>query len=409
MARDEPTLLHVDLDAFFASVEQLLDPALRGRPVIVGGLGRRGVVSAASYEARRFGVTSAMPMSRARRACPEGVFLPPRIDEYGRYSRAVMEVLRSVTPLVEPLSIDEAFLDIAGARRMYGTGAEIGALLRRRVLAETGLTASVGVATTKFLAKIASDMAKPDGMLVIRAGTEVEFLSPLPVERLWGVGPATLIRLERMGVGTIGDVADVPLEALVAALGEASGRHLHALAHNVDDRSVQTRRVAKSIGAEETFGVDLRSMRDIERELVRLTDRVASRVRSAGVAARTITVKVRYADFDTVTRALTLDEPVDTAASVLRAARSLVAGAEPARGVRLLGVHASQLAAPGPVQPTLDLGGDLASDADRLRRESAVERAIDEVRTRFGAASVGSATLLPRPDPSGPGDGAAKG
>ncbi len=402
-------MLHVDLDAFFASVEQLLDPSLRGRPVVVGGLGRRGVVSAASYEARRFGVKSAMPTSRARRACPEGVFLPPRIAEYGRYSRSVMEVLRSVTPLVEPLSIDEAFLDVAGARRMHGTGPEIGTLLRRRILEATGLTASVGVATTKFLAKIASDMAKPDGMLVVDAGTEVDFLARLPVERLWGVGPATLARLDRMGVGTVGDVAELPLESLVAALGDAHGRHLHALSHNIDERDVQTRRVAKSIGAEETYGADLSASQDLDRELVRLADRVASRMRGAGVSARTITVKVRYGDFDTITRALTLDEPVDTAASVLRVARSLVEGAELARGVRLLGVHASQLGPPGPVQTTLDLGGELAADAERSRRESAVERAVDEVRTRFGAGSVRSATLLPRPDPSGRGDPVAKG
>lgn len=415
MQRGEATMLHLDLDAFFASVEQVLDPTLRGRPVIVGGLGGRGVVSAASYEARRFGVHSAMPMSRARRSCPEGVFLPPRFAEYERYSTTVMTLLRSVTPLVEPLSIDEAFLDVAGARRLYGTAAEIGALLRERIRDETGLTASVGAATTKFLAKIASDMAKPDGMLVVAAGRESEFLRPLPVEKLWGVGPATFERLERMGVRTIGDVADVPLDALVAALGDASGTHLHALAHNLDGRAVETHRAAKSIGAEETFAVDLTAAAELDRELLRLTDRVMSRVRSAGVTARTVTVKVRYADFETVTRARTLDTPSDTAATVLRVARSLLGCVDLARGVRLLGVHASQLKHHGPVQPMLDLGGDIAADARRSRREAAVESAVDEVRARFGADSVGSATLLRLPgravhgEPGERGDATAKG
>jgi len=395
LARTEATMLHVDLDAFFASVEQVLEPTLRGRPVIVGGLGGRGVVSAASYEARRFGVHSAMPMSRAQRACPEGVFLPPRFAEYERYSRSVMAVLRSVTPLVEPLSIDEAFLDVAGARRLYGTATEIGALLRGRIRDETGLTASVGVATTKFLAKIASDMAKPDGMLVVAAGRELEFLHPLPVERLWGVGPATFARLERMGVRTVGDVAEVPLDALVAVLGNASGRHLHALAGNVDERPVKTRRVAKSIGAEETFGADLTAAPELDRELMRLVDRMTSRLRTAGVVARTVTVKVRYADFETATRARTLDDPADTAAAVLRVARSLLDGAELGRGVRLLGVHASQLTQRSPVQPALDLGSDVNADVVRDLREAAIESAVDEVRARFGA---GSATLLGRPD-----------
>ena len=402
MARAETNLLHLDLDAFFASVEQMLDPSLLGRPVIVGGLGGRGVVSAASYEARHYGVHSAMPMSRAQRACPDGVFLPPRFGEYERFSGEVMSILRSVTPLVEPLSIDEAFLDVAGARRLHGTGPEIAQLLRRRIRAETGLTASVGVATTKFLAKIASDMAKPDGMLVVEAGGELDFLHPLPVEKLWGVGPATFARLERMGVRTVGDVADVPVGALIAALGNAAGRHLHSLASNVDERAVETSRRAKSIGAEETFGSDLTTAVAVDRELIRLVDRVASRARAAGVLVRTITVKVRYGDFETVSRARTLDEPADTSAAFLRVARELVAGLPVARGVRLLGVHASQLAPPGPVQPTLDLGGDIAVDPERSRRESAVQRAVDEVRARFGAGSVRPGTHVPRPRGDGP-------
>src|SRR4051812_28668372 len=228
--RDAPSILHLDLDAFFASVEQLADPTLRGRPVVVGGLGNRGVVAAASYEARRFGIHSAMPMARARRACPDAVFLSPRFDAYSDASNEVMAVMRDVTPLVEPISLDEAFLDVAGAQRSLGSGPEIGQLLRQRIRQETGLTASVGAATTKLLAKLASDSAKPDGLLVVAPGHEREFLHPLPVTRLWGVGPATRRRLERFGVATVGDLAKIPEPTLVRELGASAGAHLHALA-----------------------------------------------------------------------------------------------------------------------------------------------------------------------------------
>src|SRR4051794_27351904 len=233
------TILHIDLDAFYASVEQLADPSLRGRAVVVGGLGPRGVVAAASYEARRFGVQSAMPMARARRACPNGVFLAPRFDAYRDASRAVMTVLRSFTPLVEPIALDEAFLDVAGARRLHGTGPEIAAAIRARVRDDTGLVASVGVATTKFLAKLASDASKPDGLLVVEAGTELAFLHPLPVERMWGVGPATRRRLADLGVTTVAELAALPEDTLTSALGQAAGRHLHALAWNRDERAVE--------------------------------------------------------------------------------------------------------------------------------------------------------------------------
>ncbi len=236
VTRSEASILHVDLDAFYASVEQLDDPTLAGRPVVVGGTGNRGVVCAASYEARVFGVHSAMPTVRARRACPQAVYLPPRFDRYSEKSREVMAILNSFTPLVEQLSVDEAFLDVAGARRRSGTGAEIGAALREVVKRESGLTVSVGVATTKFLAKLASDLSKPDGLLVVEPGTERAFLSPLPVQRLWGVGPATLRRLERMGLHTIGEVAALPEDVLVAGLGVSLGAHLHALARNDDER-----------------------------------------------------------------------------------------------------------------------------------------------------------------------------
>ena len=390
--RREASILHVDLDAFFASVEQLDDPALRGRPVVVGGLGNRGVVAAASYEARSFGVHSAMPMARARRACPEGVFLAPRFDRYHAKSHEVMAILRSVTPLVEPLSIDEAFLDVAGARRHLGAGHDVAARLRARLRAETGLAASVGVATTKFLAKLASDMAKPDGLLVVAPGTEERFLTPLPVSRLWGVGPATLRKLHRIGVVTIGDVAKLPVEACVGALGSALGRHVHALAHNDDPREVVPDQEVKSIGAEETFAADLHERAACDRELVQLADKVALRLRRARVAARTVTLKVRFGDFETRTRSRTLPLATDASRLVLETARSLLDEFDTARGIRLLGISASQLGAPPPVQGVLDLDG-ASGEPDGTRR-AAAERAADEVRARFGERAVRPAVLV---------------
>jgi DNA polymerase-4 len=390
--RDSASILHIDLDAFFASVEQLLDPTLRGRPVVVGGLGPRGVVAAASYEVREFGVHSAMPMALARRACPHAVFLAPRFAEYSRYSVQVMEIMRSITPLVEPLSLDEAFLDVAGALRRLGDGPTIARDARRRILDETGLVASVGVATTKFLAKIASDLSKPDGLLVVEPGTEDAFLHPLPIGRLWGVGPATLRRLEALGVQTVGDVAALPESALVSALGAAHGTHLAQLARNIDDRGVTPEREAKSIGNEETFPTDVRSRAELERELVRLSDRVASRLRTAGLEARTVTLKLRFADFRTITRSRT--EPASTALStdVAGIARDLLAPIDLGSGIRLIGVSASQLAPPTERQGVLDLGGD-DPDANRERR-GAVEAAVDAVRARFGSDAVGAGSLV---------------
>ncbi len=392
--RDDATILHVDLDAFFASVEQLDDPSVRGRPVIVGGLGGRGVVSTASYEARRFGVRSAMPMARARKACPQAAFLTPRLARYGEKSREVMAVLTSISPLVEQLSIDEAFVDVAGARRMLGAPAEIAATIRRRVLEEVGLCVSVGAGSTKFLAKLASDLAKPDGVLLVEPGTERAFLAPLPVSRLWGVGPATLTKLERMGVRTIGDVAALDAQVLIGALGSGLGRHLRALARNDDGRAVVPEREAKSIGAEETFGADLHSSSACERELVRLADRACMRLRTAGSVARTINVKIRFADFETRTRARTLPEATDVSTVVLDVARELLAEFDVARGVRLLGVSLSQLDTQPATQTTFDLTGDGPSERVRTERWAAVERAVDEVRDRFGARAVRPATLV---------------
>lgn len=394
-ARTDATILHVDLDAFFAAVEQLDDSSLRGRPVIVGGLGNRGVVSTASYEARKFGVRSAMPMARARKACPQATFVSPRMSRYVDKSHEVMAILASISPLVEQLSIDEAFVDVAGARRMLGAPATIAAMIRRRVLGETGLCLSVGVASTKFLAKLASDLSKPDGVLVIEPGTEQAFLAPLPVSRLWGVGPATLTKLERIGLRTIGDVAALDENVLVASLGTSLGHHLHALAHNDDDRDVVPEREAKSIGAEETFDVDLRTLTACERELVRLTDRACARLRSAGFTARTVSLKIRFGDFETRTRGRTSAEATDVSTTFLAVAREMLADFDVGRGVRLLGVSLSQLDTISAVQTTLDLTGDVESDRSRrTERRAAVERAVDEVRDRFGLRAVRPATLV---------------
>jgi DNA polymerase-4 len=401
--RSEASILHVDLDAFYASVEQLLDPALRGRPVVVGGLGPRGVVSAASYEARPYGVHSAMPMAHARRAIPHAVFLAPRFAEYERFSTQVMEILRSITPLVEPISLDEAFLDVAGARRRLGDGPAIGMYARARIRDESGLVASVGVATTKFLAKIASDMAKPDGLLIVEPGEEDAFLHPLPLGRLWGVGPATLARLETLGVRTVGDIAKLPEATLVTALGAAHGSHLSQLAHNIDDRDVTPERATKSIGNEETFPRDVRVRADLEREIVRLADRVAGRLRHAGLAARTITLKVRFADFRTITRSRTEPEPTALSTDITAIARELLAAVDVAKGIRLLGISGSQLMTPARRQGVLDLGVDDADDG-RARR-GAVENAVDAVRARFGAGAVGAGSLVTSTPSTQDGDG----
>ena len=385
-ATGEPGILHVDLDAFFASVEQLDDPQLRGRPVIVGGTGPRGVVAAASYEARAFGVFSAMPVARARRLCPDGVYLPSRYERYAEKSREVMAILRSCTPLVEPLASDEAFLDVRGARRLLGTGPAIAALDKRRVRDETGLTASVGVASTKLLAKLASDLSKPDGLLVVDPATELEFLHPLPASRLWGVGPATQQRLERLGIRTIGDIARTDPVVLIRLLGGAVGRHLHELASNHDERAVQPDQEVKSIGTETTFPEDLVDAAAIEREVRRLADSTGARLRKAARAGRTVTLKLRFGDFRTITRSFTLAEP--TAETAVLAARAVelvqAVGAHEGfvAGVRLLGVTASNLSERQGAQ------GSLFDDPAPPSRLDAV---VDDLRSRFGDRVVGRA------------------
>jgi DNA polymerase IV len=398
----EPSIVHVDMDAFFVAVEVLDDPTLAGRPVVVGGTGDRGVVASASYEARAFGIQSAMPTSRARRLCPHAVFVPGHHDRYGDVSHRIMELLRSFTPLVEPLSLDEAFLDVTGARRLWGTGEEVAWLVRDRLREAEGLACSVGVATTKFLAKLASEAAKPrasldgvqagPGVVVVPAGGELAFLHPLPVRALWGVGPKTRERLDRLGVATVGDLARLRVETLVAAVGDAAGRHLHDLANGVDDRAVVPDQELKSVGHEETFAQDLHDHEALGRELVRLADAVGRRLRAQELAGRTVTIKVRFRDFTTITRSLTLPDPVDSGRDLARAAQDLLAPVDVSVGVRLIGVSASGLVGGGTRQLSLDGGADWseAGDADW----SSVDRAVDRVRDRFGADAIAPAASV---------------
>jgi DNA polymerase-4 len=380
------TILHVDLDAFYASVEVLDNPALAGKPVLVGGTGPRGVVAAASYEARRFGIHSAMPMARARRLCPQAVILPPRFDAYHAKSAEVQGIFKSFTPLVEPIALDEAFLDVTGAARLFGTGVEIGAAIRARVRSETGLTASVGVATTKLVAKLASEAAKPDGLRAIEPGTELAFLHPLPLRALWGVGPATEQRLARFGVTTIGDLAAVPEASLVDALGRAQGRQLHELAWGRDDRPVEPDRETKSISAEETFPRDVYDPEVLRAEARRLAGQVADRLTEHGLAGRTVTIKVRYPDFRTITRSMTGPEPTSAGADVARVAVELLARAELHLGVRLLGVGVSNLVTAPARQLTLDEAG----------ADAGVEQALESVRARYGPGAVTLGSEEPR-------------
>ena len=390
------SILHVDMDAFYASVEVLLDPSLAGKPVIVGGSGDRGVVASCSYEARAYGIHSAMPSARARRLCPHAVFLSGRFDVYSEYSRRIHEVFTSFTPLVEGIALDEAFLDVSGAHRLFGTGEEIAHTIRNRIRDELRLDCSVGVAAIKLIAKLASKAAKPKaslgglqpgaGVLVVPPGAELAFLHPLPVESLWGVGPATATRLRRFGVTTIGDLAAVPLESLVRALGQALGRHLHDLSQGRDPRPVEPAREVKSVSHEETYAHDFVEHEPLRAEAVRMSDAVAARLRKARLAGRTVTVKVRFHDFSTITRSHSFPAPVDTGPVIARAATSLLDQVDVSSGVRLLGVGVSNLVEDGARQLSLDDVGDEAAWTD-------ASRAVDEVRTRFGPGAVGPAAL----------------
>jgi DNA polymerase IV len=386
-SRPPEPILHVDLDAFYASVEVQKDPALVGRPVVVGGAGPRGVVMSASYEARRFGIRNAMPGVRARRLCPDAVFLPPDFEAYRTHSNRFREILLSVTPLVEPIALDEAFLDVAGAVRLFGTPPEIGERIRREVRAEVGVACSVGVAPTKLIAKLASRTAKPDGLVHVGAMEVPGFLDPLPARTLWGVGEKTVEVLDRLGVKTVGDLGRTPPAVLGRLIGEQHARDLQALAVGRDERDVVPYEPPKSIGHEETFDADLDAEEDLLREILSLSHRVAARLREDGYRSRTAVLKVRLANFTTLTRSRTLAAPTDVGADLNDVAAELYRALPGARRrVRLLGVQATGLVPAGAEQLAL-LRGERRGD---------VERAMDRIERRFGRGAAMPASLLDR-------------
>ena len=376
--------MHADLDAFFASVEQRDDVRLRGRPVIVGG----GVVLAASYEARAFGVRSAMGGSKARRLCPDAIVVPPRFEAYVEASKAVLAIFEDTAPVVEKMSIDEAFLDVRGMQDISGSPEQIAIALRRRVREQVGLPITVGVATTKLLAKICSAAAKPDGLLVIAPGEELAFLHPLAVERLWGVGPATASKLHARGIRTVGDIASAGEGALVAILGRASGSFLHNAAYNRDVRPVRSGRRRRSFGSQRALGRATRSPAELDAVLVALVDRVTRRMRRSGETGRTVVLRLRFGDFGRATRSHTLARPTSSSAPVLLAVRALLTVAMPVverRGLTLLGITLTGLERGAGEQLVLPLDGH-----DR----AALDAALDAVRERYGTAAIQRATLL---------------
>ncbi|GAA2466628.1 DNA polymerase IV [Winogradskya humida] len=385
------TILHVDMDAFFASVEVRRRPELRGRPVVVGGAGPRGVVSSASYEARRYGVRSAMPGARARALCPQAIFLPPDFSAYTEASRAVMAIFRDVTPLVEPLSLDEAFLDVAGAQRLLGRPAGIARAIRERVLAEQRLTCSVGVASSKFVAKLGSTRAKPDGMIVVPADQVLDFLHPLPVDALWGVGERAAEHLHRLGLKTVGDLAGAPLRMLRGSLGEASAAHLHELSWGRDSRRVVAEHEEKSIGAEMTYDIDVTDPATIQRSLLALAEKVGARLRAGGHVGRTVAIKIRMEDFRTVSRSRTLPSSTDVTREIFETVWALFRVLAPAEPIRLVGVRVEGLAPAATTPRQLTLG-----EPEHGWRDA--EAAADAVAARFGRSIVGPASLLGRTD-----------
>jgi DNA polymerase-4 len=382
----EATILHADVDSFYASVEQRDDPSLRGRPVIVGA----GVVLAASYEAKAYGVRTPMAGSQARRLCPHAVVVHPRMQAYSDASTAMFEVFDDTTPFVEGLSIDEAFLDVGGLRRISGTPTEIAVRLRSEVRERVGLPISVGVARTKFLAKVASGVSKPDGLLVVPTDGELEFLHPLPVEALWGVGPVTAAKLREHAVTTVGQVAGLREATLVRLLGRAAGRHIHALAHNRDPRRVQVGRRRRSIGTQRALGRRPRSPATLDTDLVALVDRLSRRLRAAHRVCRTVTLRLRFDDFTRATRSHTLSQATAETETLLQAARGLLAVALPTierQGITLIGLTFTNLLDDRAVQLALPFGGVPVSTIDST---------LDEVRDRFGSAAVTRAVLLGR-------------
>jgi DNA polymerase-4 len=382
----EATILHADVDSFYASVEQRDDPRLRGKPVIVGA----GVVLAASYEAKAYGVRTAMGGAVARRLCPSAVVVAPRMSAYAEASKALYRVFDDTTPVVEGLSIDEAFLDVRGMRRLAGGPTEIAARLRREIRARVGLPVTVGVARTKFLAKVASGVAKPDGLLVVPPERELAFLHALPVERLWGVGAVTAAKLHQLGITSVGEVAKLPERALVSALGRASGRQLHALAHNHDPRPVQPRRRRGSIGSQCALGRGRKSAENVDAVLLGLVERVTRRMRTAGRVGRTIVLRLRFDDFSRATRSFTLDEPTAETRTIIGAARGLLATAAPLierRGLTLVGIAVGNLQNELPAQLVLPFDS---------RSGIALDLAVDEIRDRFGSTAIVRAVLLGR-------------
>lgn len=385
------TILHVDMDAFYASVEVRRRPELRGRPVIVGGVGPRGVVSSASYEARRFGVRSAMPGSRARALCPQAVFLPPDFAEYTAASRAVMRIFRDTTPLVEPLSLDEAFLDVAGAQRLLGRPVAIARSIRARVLEEQRLTCSVGVAPSKFVAKLGSTRAKPDGLMVVPGDLVLDFLHPLPVDALWGVGERSAEHLRNLGLKTVGDLAQASVPLLRRAVGEASAVHLHELSWGRDPRKVVPEHEEKSIGAETTYDVDVLDTATLRKSLLALSEKVGARLRAAGVVGRTVSIKVRFGDFRTINRSRTTPTTTDVSHEIFAISWALFQALGTVEPIRLIGVRVEGLAPAAGAPRQLTLG-----EPERGRREA--EAAVDALAARFGRGVVGPATLLGRSD-----------
>lgn len=385
-------ILHVDMDAFYASVELKRRPDLVGKPVIVGAVGNRGVVLSATYEARKFGVQGGQPIVRARRLCPQGIYLAPEFSAYQEVSQGVMSVFRDITPHVSPISLDEAFLDVKGAIRRLGTPRQIAAYIKARIYDEQGIPCSVGVAPTMFLAKLASTRSKPDGLLVVPKDQILDFLHPLPVGALWGVGEKTEERLLRMGLKTVGDIASIPVETLCGSIGDATGRHLHSLSMGHDERVVRSGEPEKSIGSEETFMTDVTDEKVVLRELLRLADRTARRVRASGMVAKTVAIKVRYADFTTVSRSKTLKEPTDVGEVIYATALQLFKGLKVnGSPLRLVGVRAEGLSdmAAASSQLTFD---------PRPEARKAAERAMDLASEKFGSKAVRPGTLIDPPD-----------